>query len=88
VVVLLGAARQLDVAADLEDPGALAVARERPDSRDVPIPRRRRRVMPALRDDAGECGAGHRGVAELVLDDGERLAVLGPVLGSVSGAAR
>ena len=36
----------------------------------------RRRVMPALRDDGGETGARHRAVTELVLDDGERLAVL------------
>lgn len=31
--------------------------------------------MPALLDDAGEAGAGHSRVAELVLEDGERLAV-------------
>ena len=67
---------QLDVAVDVEDPGARAVARERSDGRDVAVPCRRRRVMPALRDDAGEAGAGHGRVAELVLDDGERLAVL------------
>lgn len=75
VVVLLGAALQIDVAVDLEDPGARAVVRERSDGRDVAVPRRRRRVMPALLDDAGEAGAGDRRVAELVLD-GERLAVL------------
>jgi hypothetical protein len=63
VVRLLGSALQLDVAVDPEDPGALAVARERPDGRDVAVPRRRRRVMPALRDDAGEAGAGDRGSA-------------------------
>ena len=34
--------------------------------------------MPALLDDAGEADAGHGRVAELVLDDGERLAVLRP----------
>ena len=49
--------------------GARAVARERSDGRDVAVPRRRRRVMPALRDDAGQAGAGDRRVAELVLDD-------------------
>src|SRR5450755_2715172 len=76
VVVLLGAALQIDVAVDLEDPGARAVVRERSDGRAVAVPRRRRRVMPALLDDAGEAGAGDRRVAELVLDDGERLAVL------------
>jgi hypothetical protein len=76
VVVLLGAALQLDVAVDVQDPGALAVAREGSDGRDVAVPCNRRRVMPALRDDAGEAGAGHQRVAELVLDDGERLAVL------------
>jgi hypothetical protein len=76
VVVLLGAALQLDVAVDLEDPGARAVARERPNGRDVAVPCRRRRVMPALRDDAGQAGAGDRRVAELSLDDRERLAVL------------
>jgi hypothetical protein len=76
VVVLLGAALQIDVAVDLEDPGARAVVRERSDGRDVAVPRRRRRVMPALLDDAGEAGAGDRRVAELVFDDGERLAVL------------
>jgi len=32
--------------------------------------------MPALRDNAGEAGAGDRRVAELVLEDRERLAVL------------
>jgi hypothetical protein len=32
--------------------------------------------MPALRDDTGQAGAGDRGVAQQVLDDGERLAVL------------
>ncbi|MCA1683159.1 MAG: hypothetical protein LC685_04120, partial [Actinobacteria bacterium] len=52
VVVLLGAALQLDVAVDREDPGARAVGRERTDGRDVTVPRRRRRVMPALLDDA------------------------------------
>jgi hypothetical protein len=76
VVVLLGAALQLDVAVNREDLGALAVAREGPDGRDVAVPRRRRRVMPALLDDAGQAGAGHGRVAELVLDDRERLAVL------------
>jgi hypothetical protein len=76
VVVLLGAAPQLDVAVHREDPRALAVARERSDRRDVAVPRRRRRVMPALLDDGGEAGAGDRRVAELVLDDGECLAVL------------
>ena len=45
VVVLLGAARQLDVAGDLEDPGARAVARERSDGRDVAVP-----TSPATRD--------------------------------------
>jgi hypothetical protein len=54
VVVLLGAAQQLAVAGDLEDPGALALARDRPDGRDVTVPCHRRRVMPALLDDAGE----------------------------------
>jgi hypothetical protein len=49
VVVLLGAALQLDVAVDRKDPGVLAVARERSDGRDVAVPRRRRSVMPALR---------------------------------------
>ena len=59
VVVLLSAARQLDVAGDREDPGARAVGRKRTDGRDVAVPGRRRRVMPALRDDAGQAGAGH-----------------------------
>ena len=67
---------QFDVAGDREHPCALAVARERPDGRDVAVPRRRRRVMPALLDDAREARAGDRSVAELVLDDHERLAVL------------
>jgi hypothetical protein len=76
VVVLLGAAPQLDVAVDREDPGARAVARERSDGPDMAVPRRRRRVMPALRDDAGQPRASHGRVAEFVLDEGERLAVL------------
>lgn len=38
--------------------------------------RRRRRAMPALRDHGGQASAGHGRVAELVLGDGERLAVL------------
>jgi hypothetical protein len=76
VVVLLGAALEGDVAVDLENPGALAVARERADGRDVAVPCRRRCVMPALFDDAGEARAGDRRVAELVLEHGERLAVL------------
>ena len=76
VVVPLGAALQLYVTADFEDPGVPAVARERPDGRDVAVPGRRRRVMPALLDDAGEAWAGNRRVAELVLDDQESLAVL------------
>jgi hypothetical protein len=38
VVVLLSAAVQLDVAVDQKVPGARAVARERPDGRDVAIP--------------------------------------------------
>ena len=59
VVVLLGAALQLDVTGDREDPGARAVGREGSDSRDVTVPRRRRRVMPALLDDARQAGAGH-----------------------------
>ena len=57
--------------------GALAVAREGSDGRDVAVPRRRRSMMPALRDDdAGQAGAGDPHVAELVLEDRERLAVL------------
>jgi hypothetical protein len=43
VVVLLGAALQIDVAVDLEDPGARAVVRERSDGRAVAVPRRRAR---------------------------------------------
>jgi hypothetical protein len=38
VVVLLGAALQIDVAVDLEDPGVRAVVRERSDGRDVAVP--------------------------------------------------
>jgi hypothetical protein len=34
--------------------------------------------MPALLDDRGQAGTGDGRVAELVLDDGERLAVLRP----------
>jgi len=40
VVVLLAAALQLDVTVDGQDPGALAVAREGSDGRDVTVPRR------------------------------------------------
>ena len=76
VVVLLGAPVEGDLAVDLQQASALAVAREGTHGRDVTVPRRRRRVMPALRDDAGQAGAGHGRVAELVLEDRERLAVL------------
>ena len=56
-------------AEQFEDPGALAVARERSDGRDVAVPHRRRRTMPALLDDASQAGAGDPRVAELGLDD-------------------
>jgi len=49
---------------DVQDPGARAVAREGSDGRDVTVPRRQRRMLPALRDDAGEAGAGDRRLAE------------------------
>jgi hypothetical protein len=76
VVMLLRPALQLEVAVDRQDPGVRAVARGRSDRRQVTIPCRRRRVTPALLDDAVQAGAGRGRVAELVLDDGERLAVL------------
>ena len=54
MVVRLGSALQLDIAVDLEDPGARAVVRDGSDGRDVAVPRRRRRMMPALHNDARE----------------------------------
>lgn len=88
VVVLFPAALQLDAALDVEDPGEPAVARERSDGRDVAVPRRRRRVMSALRDDGGEARTGHRRAAKLVLDDGHRLAVFPRVVAARLGCER
>jgi hypothetical protein len=78
LVVLLRTPVQDDVAVDVQQPVALAAAREGPDRRQMPIPRRRRRVTTALREHTADRRARHRRRRELDLEHCERLAVLRP----------
>ena len=72
------ARRSRTMSPSIQQPVALAVAREGPDRRQMPIPRRRRRVRTALREHTADRRARHRRRRELDLEHCERLAVLRP----------
>lgn len=69
---------QDDVAVDVQQARVIAVASYRLDRRQMPVPSRRRRVTPALREQPAEPGAGHWRADEHGLEHRKRLAVLRP----------